>query len=164
MWYNPFIFDRRDFISGTKGEFSGKHMGKIREIVHEEILSRFYLKKQLSNFRIKEGTSMSDHLNDFNQLVTKLLDFGVVIEDEDKALYLLNLLPDKYDHLVDALLYGKKTITCHQVSMALLKHDLWKKLLSLRINSECEGLVVRRSQSTSWKSKSQKNVEIIDFL
>ncbi|CAB4307464.1 unnamed protein product [Prunus armeniaca] len=43
----------------------------------------------------------------------------VKITDEDKALCLLNSLPDDYDHLTTTLLYGKSEVKLDEVSAAL---------------------------------------------
>jgi hypothetical protein len=48
-----------------------------------------------------------EHLNNFNMLNTQL-NFGVKIEEEDKAILLLASLLPSYDHLVTTLMYGKK--------------------------------------------------------
>lgn len=51
---------------------------------------------------------MNEHLNNFNKIIADLKNLDVQINDEDKALLLLNSLPDTYDHLTTTLLYGKK--------------------------------------------------------
>jgi hypothetical protein len=65
------------------------------------------VKKQLYGLQIEENTYLLEHFNKFNMLNTNLLNFGVKIEEEDKAKHLLALLPPVYDHLVMILLYRK---------------------------------------------------------
>ena len=48
-------------------------------------------------------------------------------DDEDKALLLLNFLPDTYEHLTTTLLYGKDEIKFNDVSNALMNNEVWKK-------------------------------------
>ena len=48
---------------------------------------------------------MSEHLNDYSKIRVDLQNLDVKIEDEDKALLLLDSLPDTYEHLNTALLY-----------------------------------------------------------
>ena len=49
---------------------------------------------------------MAEHLDDFNKIITDLLNLDVKIDDEDKALLLLNSLPESYEFLVTTLLHG----------------------------------------------------------
>ncbi|KAJ9536451.1 hypothetical protein OSB04_un000359 [Centaurea solstitialis] len=46
------------------------------------------------------------------------------IKDEDKALILLNSLPDSYAHLTTTLLHGKVTIGFEEVSNALMNYEI----------------------------------------
>ena len=61
------------------------------------IENRLYLKKRIFRFQHKKGTSMNEHLNDFNKMIVDLKNLDVEIDDEDKALLLLNSLPDTYE-------------------------------------------------------------------
>jgi len=54
----------------------------------KSIENRLYLKKRIFRFQHKKGTSMNEHLNDFNKMIADLKE----IDDEDKALLLLNSL------------------------------------------------------------------------
>jgi hypothetical protein len=67
------------------------------------------VKNELFGLQIEENTNLLKHLNKFNMLNTQLLNFGVRIEQEDKTILLLALLPLSYDHLVMTLLYEKET-------------------------------------------------------
>ncbi|CAL9028580.1 unnamed protein product, partial [Prunus brigantina] len=69
--------------------------------------NRLFLKKRLFRFQYRSGISMHEHLNDYNKILADLANLDVQIPDEDKALCLLNSLPDDYDHLTTTLLYGK---------------------------------------------------------
>jgi cell division cycle protein 20 (cofactor of APC complex) len=53
---------------------------------------------------------MNEHLNDFNKMITDFKNLDLEIDDEDKALLLLNSLPNIYEHLITILLYGKEKI------------------------------------------------------
>ena len=61
----------------------------------------------------------------FEHLSNKNLD--VVIEDEDKALLLLNSLSDTYEHLTTTLLYGIDEIKFDDMSNALTNNEYRKK-------------------------------------
>ena len=76
----------------------------------KSIENRLYLKRKLFRFQYKEGTSMLDHLNVFNKLIADLLNLDEEIKDEDKALVLLNSLPNSYKYLATTLIYGKDSV------------------------------------------------------
>ncbi|KAJ8750530.1 hypothetical protein K2173_015683 [Erythroxylum novogranatense] len=80
----------------TKSE--EKYMTKSAE-------NRLFLKKRLFRFQYRLGISMHEHLNDYNKILTDLANLDVKIPDEDKALCLLNSLPDDYDHLTTTLFF-----------------------------------------------------------
>ena len=70
---------------------------------------------------------MFEHLNDYNKILADLQNLEVEIKDKDKALLLLNSLPDTYDHLITTLLYGKNEIKFNDVSNALTNNEYRKK-------------------------------------
>ena len=77
----------------------------------KSVENRLYLKKKLFRFTYKDDTSMCNHLDAYDKILAYLRTLDVKITDEDKAPFLLNSLPEKYDHLSTTLLYGKKTIS-----------------------------------------------------
>ena len=60
-------------------------------------------------------------------LKKKLFRFDVKIDDEDKALLLLNFLPESYEFLVTTLLHGITNIDFEDVSNALINNEIRKK-------------------------------------
>jgi len=109
----------------------------------KSIENRLYLKKRIFRFQHKKGTSMNEHLNDFNKMIADLKNLDVEIDDEDKALLLLNSLPDTYEHLVTTLLYGKEKIKFIDVSNALVNNEYRKKDQIVHNESTSEALIVR---------------------
>ncbi|KAG8385877.1 hypothetical protein BUALT_Bualt03G0090800 [Buddleja alternifolia] len=59
--------------------------------------NKLYLLKQMMNLRYKEGSSISDHLNDYQGILDQLSDVGVKFDDEFQALWLLNTFPDSWE-------------------------------------------------------------------
>jgi hypothetical protein len=55
----------------------------------KSLMNKIFLKRQLYNLRMKEGTKIVDHLNVFNTLICQLSSMEVKYEDEDKAVTLL---------------------------------------------------------------------------
>ena len=69
--------------------------------------NKLYLKRKFFGFRYVEGISMLEHLNNLNKILFDLQNLDVKIDDEDKAVVLINLLPDTYKHLATTLMYSK---------------------------------------------------------
>jgi len=93
----------------------------------KSLSNKLYLKKQLYGLRMKEGTTVLEHLNFFNKIINELLTVDIKIDKEDKALILLSSLPESYDHIVTTILYGKETIILEEVTSTLLSNEIRKK-------------------------------------
>ena len=44
---------------------------------------------------MKRGLSINEHMNNYTKLLTNLVNADIKIDEEDKAMILLNSLPDK---------------------------------------------------------------------
>ncbi|KAG2687294.1 hypothetical protein I3760_09G044700 [Carya illinoinensis] len=118
------------------------------KFMKKSIENRLHLKKKLFRFQFREGISMSEHLNNYNQILADLLNLDVKIEDEDKALLLLNSLPDTYEHLITTLLYGKEKISFEDVSSSLISNEYRRKDKQVHQDTSSETLTARgRPQS-----------------
>jgi len=74
----------------------------------KSLSNKLYLEKQLYGLSITEGTTVLEHLNFFNKIISELLAVDVKIDKENNALILLSSLLESYDHIVTTILYGKK--------------------------------------------------------
>ena len=93
----------------------------------KSLLNKLFIKKQLFRLMMPEGTDFMEHLNKFNMMITQLSTIGETITEVDRALLLLALLPDSYDHLVTTLMYGNTTLLLNEISGALIEHHRYKK-------------------------------------
>ncbi|MCO5575447.1 hypothetical protein L7F22_029248 [Adiantum nelumboides] len=59
--------------------------------------NKFLLMKKLMRLSMKEGSSVSSHLNEFNALYLQLTSKGLNFDDEMKAIFLLCSLPTSWD-------------------------------------------------------------------
>ena len=101
---------------------------KLEELfLKKSLAKRLYVKRKLYTFSMKKGTTMKDHVDEFNKLILDLKNVNIMLEDEDRALILLSLLPYSYEHFVDTLLYGRQTLTLKEVKNALESKDLKKR-------------------------------------
>ena len=89
--------------------------------------NKFYTRMKLYHFQYKPGTTMDDHITRFDSLVTDLLNLNEKVSDADKALILLDSLPDEYEHLIVSILIRKETITFKEVTIALYSNEIRKK-------------------------------------
>ena len=105
--------------------------------------NRFHLKRRLFRFDYRQGISMSEHISDFNKIIADLVNLDVQIDDEDKALCLLNSLSDDYEHLITTLLHGKNEVKFDDVCNSLINNECRKKEKQLQSRVSGEALVVR---------------------
>ncbi|KAK2983908.1 hypothetical protein RJ640_020204 [Escallonia rubra] len=118
----------------------------------KSLTNRLYLKKQLYQLRMDDGSDIRDHLNAFSKIPTKLLNVEVKIDEEDLAIILLSSLPSAYETLRTTLLVGKDTLTVDEVTTTLLETN------SLKDSGGCShanGLVARADPKTD--SRRNKN-------
>jgi hypothetical protein len=93
----------------------------------KSVENRLYLRKKLFRFQFRACISLSEHFNDYNKILVDLKKLDIKISDEDKALLLLNSLPNSYDHLITIVLYGKDEIKFDDVSNALTNNEYHKE-------------------------------------
>ena len=106
---------------------------KIRDTLSDNYLTksienRLHLKRRLYRFTLQRGITVGEHLNSYAKLLADLLNVDVTIDDEDKALILLNSLPDdEYETFVLTLINGKVSLAYNDVTAALVNYELRKK-------------------------------------
>jgi len=85
----------------------------------KSLSNKLFMKKQLYSLRMKQCTSILQHLNTFNKILNDLLALEVKLEKEHKALLLFSFLSLSYDHLATIIMYGKKTLELENVRQML---------------------------------------------
>ena len=101
---------------------------------------------------MEEGSSLANHIDNFNRIILNLEDINVELEDEDKAIILLSSLPLFYEHFVDTLLYGRQSITIVDVKNLLSSKEVTKKA---EINNG-ESLMARERAEKKENKKEKK--------
>ena len=66
-------------------------------------MNTVYLMHRLFNLQMSETRSVSDHMNEFNMIVSQLNSMNINFEDEIKALILMSSLPESWDTIVAAI-------------------------------------------------------------
>ncbi|VFQ99488.1 unnamed protein product [Cuscuta campestris] len=65
--------------------------------------NKVFLIRELVNTRMKNGTSVPEHINKLNSILARLLSVGIKFDDEVQALLLLSSLPDTWSGTVTAV-------------------------------------------------------------
>ncbi|MCO5563006.1 hypothetical protein L7F22_016642 [Adiantum nelumboides] len=63
----------------------------------KSVSNKVFLMKKLMRLSMKEGSSVSSHLNEFNAFYSQLTSKGLNFDDEMKAIFLLCSLPASWD-------------------------------------------------------------------
>ncbi|KAH9751315.1 hypothetical protein KPL71_014247 [Citrus sinensis] len=102
----------------------------------KSLANRLYIKKRMLTLKMPEGSSLDEHLDEFNKVCDILETIDASLSDEDKALLLISFFPKSYEHFVDALMYGRQTLSLDEVKSALSTKELQGKQESLGNGSE----------------------------
>ena len=74
----------------------------------KSIENRLHLKKRLYRFELKRGIFIGEHMNNYTQFLTDLVNVDAVIEEENKVLIMLSsLLHEDYETFILTLINGK---------------------------------------------------------
>ena len=82
-------------------------------------------------------------MNDYNKIIVDLQNLDVEILDKDKAILLLNYLPNTYDDLITMLWYRKNEIKFDDVSNVLTNNEYRRKDKQARKDSSGEALSIK---------------------
>ena len=101
-------------------------MGDLREkYLTKSIESRLQLKSKLYSFQMQRGCSINEYLNQYTRLLTDLVNVDVETNEEDKAIILLNSLPqEEFETFTLTLINGRKFLNYAEVSAALVSYEV----------------------------------------
>ena len=88
------------------------------------LVNKFFLRKKLYNLRMKDGDSVTEHMNAFNTMVSQLSYVDIKISNEDKCISLLCSLQDSWDSLVIAIGSNTTTLNFDDIVSALLSEEM----------------------------------------
>jgi hypothetical protein len=125
----------------------------------KSLVNKLFMRKNMYNLRMRDGDSMTKHLNAFNIVVIQLLSIEIKISDEDKCISLLCSLPDLWNSLVVAIGRNTNTSSFDDVVSSLLSEEMRHKNME---GQSTNALFVRgrshdrnRSKYSSGRSKSK---------
>eukprot|EP00253_Pinus_taeda_P022117 PITA_22117 len=93
----------------------------------KSMVNKLFPQKTLYNLRMKDGDSMTEHLNAFNIVVSQLASVDIKISDEDKCISLLCSLPNSWDSLVIAIGSSATALHFDEIVSSLLMDEMRRK-------------------------------------
>jgi gag-polypeptide of LTR copia-type len=86
----------------VSSETNAHELWKKLESLYEQktVANKAFFIRKLENLKFREGTSVAEHLNEFQSLINQLSAMKMTLEDELHALLLLGSLPDSWETLV----------------------------------------------------------------
>ena len=118
--------------------------------------SRLLLKRKFYHFQLKKRLSIAEHMNDYMKFLTDLINVDVNIEEENKALILLNSVPDeKYETFVLTLINGKQSLNYNDVLAALVNYEVRRKDKQSSFNGTSVEALMVRGRGSNRKGKGE---------
>ncbi|GKB16537.1 retrovirus-related pol polyprotein from transposon TNT 1-94 [Tanacetum coccineum] len=133
--------------------------------------NKVFLIRQLVNTKMKEGSSVADHVNEFNSILSRLMSVDIKFDDEVQALLLLCSLPESWSGTVTTVSgsTGSTKLKFDSICDLILGEDIRRKksgeysnsLLSAedkgRGRKQDRGQKQNKSRSKSKKRGQSKN-------
>jgi hypothetical protein len=101
-----------------------------------------FLKRQLYNLQMKEGTKIVDHLNVFNTLICQLSSMEVKYEYEDTKVMLLCSFLESWNHLVTSMWFSSTNAIDYDIVVGVLLSEEMRRRSS-KETSTTKAMVVR---------------------
>ena len=124
--------------------------------------NKVYLIRQLVNTKMREGASVTDHVNEFNSILSRLGSVEINFEDEVKALLLLSSLPESWSGTVTAVSSstGTSKLSFDSIRDLILGEDIRRKSSgessSSMLSTEERGRKFSRGGESRGRSKSKR--------
>ncbi|KAL8542991.1 hypothetical protein ACS0TY_003758 [Phlomoides rotata] len=121
----------------------------------KSVLNMLYMKQRLLGFKMTDEKNLHEQLDEFNRSVDDLENLDVKLEDEDKALALLNALPKSLEVFKDTLMFGRQSaLSCDDIQTALKTKFLQSQGIK-KMQTQAEGLNVKSKNGQSKYSKKK---------
>nr|GEY72980.1 retrovirus-related Pol polyprotein from transposon TNT 1-94 [Tanacetum cinerariifolium] len=124
--------------------------------------NKVFLIRQLVNLKMKEGGSVTDHVNEFNSIISRLISVDIKFEDEVQALLLLSSLPDSWSGTITAVSSstGSAKLSFEGIRDLILGEDMRRRSAgessSSLLNTEDRGRSLNKRDGGRGKSKMRK--------
>lgn len=77
--------------------------------------------------RMEEGSSVTEHLNSFNTMISQLMSVEIDVTEEERCISLLCSFLDSWDGLVAAIESNNTTLSIDDVVATLLSEEMRRK-------------------------------------
>eukprot|EP00253_Pinus_taeda_P026175 PITA_26175 len=123
------LVDKDPWIMVDLGEATAKALWDKLGILYQSksLVNKLLLQKKLYNLRMKDGDSVTEHLNAFNTMVSQLSYVDIKSSDEDKCISILCSLLDSWDSLVIAIGSNATALQFEETVSALLTEEMRQK-------------------------------------
>eukprot|EP00253_Pinus_taeda_P017310 PITA_17310 len=140
------LVDKDQWIAVDPGESMTKALwDKLGTLYQSKsLVNKLFLRKKLYNLRMKNGDSVTEHLNAFNVVVSQLASVDIKISDEDKCISLLCSLLDSWNSLVIAIGNNATTLQFDEIVSSLLTEEMRQKNMesqngdALSVRARCQ--------------------------
>jgi len=157
IWLCP----AKSMLLNVSGEDLGKKLWEMLGHLYQlkSLVSKLFLRNKMYLLRMSDGSSVSEHLNAFNIVLSQLSSVDIKITDEEKCISLLYYFPDSWDSWVVAIGSNTTTVALEDMVVSLLSEETRRKNME---GSTKNSLVVRgrpiyrnkgRFSSRKFKSK-----------
>ncbi|KAF1897989.1 hypothetical protein Lal_00032751 [Lupinus albus] len=121
--------------------------------------NKLYLLNSLMNLRYKEGTSISDHLNEFQGLRDQLSGMSIKFDDEVLGLWLLNTLLDSWETFRVSITNSSSdgVVSFENVKSCVLNEEMRRKAQGTSSHSEV--IVIKKGGEV--RERNRKGVKRI---
>ena len=124
-------------------------------------MNKVYLMRRLFNLQMSENGFVSDHINEFNMIVSQFNSVDINFEDEIKALILMSSLPESWDTVVAAISSsrGSEKLKFDEIYDVVLSDSIRKREMGDSPGSALrliEGGEVRRKAKINMVDQNQR--------
>ncbi|WVZ11552.1 hypothetical protein V8G54_016082 [Vigna mungo] len=164
LLHNARVFSKRSILclgdkvlrEVAKEKTAAEIWAKLESLYMTRSLAhRLCLKQQLFSFKMSESRTIEEQIAEFSKIVDDLENIEVKLEDEDKAVILLNALPRTFEHFRDALLYGKDQVITLEEVLTSIRTKEFQKLQDSKTTEEGASRLI----SVKGKGKKQSGKE-----
>ncbi|RDX61441.1 hypothetical protein CR513_60332, partial [Mucuna pruriens] len=132
--------------------------GKMKDLlfVKKMHLHVFAAKEPESILKLKEGTSLSDHLNEFQGIIDQMSGMGIKFEDEILGLLLLNSLPESWETFKVSITNSTPNgvVSLQMVKGSVLNEEMRRKAQGSSSQSK---VLVTENRGRSQKKEREKS-------
>ena len=100
---------------------------KLHDLYEKNTTSnKVYFMKTLYNLKMEEGTSVAEHLNEFNIMTSQFASVKIVLDDEIRAILLMCSMPDNWENLIVSISTSSlaRTLKFDDISSNLMNEEL----------------------------------------